>query len=354
MGAIQYDGTHSIDFFNLSESEALCHNSWDDFHLVPTSRPYVANASVNFQYVNLPNSNKRVDIPAANQRGMRSGDWEFLIDYDQWSDWATCYRALVSYFHGFKMAVRLKDHEYDRIYQGRIVVKSFAPGGDYSRITISYYFDNDIVDDPSSLNFVFNVWWIDWDGTIHSERIPWAGTPVPPSGTDDGDGYEDPEPVYDNTSYTKTFPTAIKITTKPSKLIYFDGDTINYSGIVVKAYKSNGELWSENSNYPNGIIPYSKLKFPTSIATTSYSEGTQTLGVFWSRPNDGKQLDDAFMVTVVKDHLTVIPEITVSNPTENGILTVIPEITVSNPTENGILTVCPVLSAYNYIPELSL
>ena len=303
MGAIQYDGTHSINFFNLSESEPLCHNSWTDFHLVPSKRPHVNNPSLNYQYASIPNSNTRKDVSAAYNRGQRNGEWEFYIDYDEWEDWATCYRAMVNYLHGFKMAVRLKDHEYDRMYEGRIVVKNYAPGNDYSKITLEYYFDNGYISDPSAMNFHFNVWWIDWDGMVRSENVPWGGTPSGPGSSGGGsggtDGYSDPGSIYDNTTLNETFPTSIKIITRPSVLSYYEGSAINYSGIVVSAFKSDGTLWSENSSYPNGAIPYAELRFPTSVASASNSEGTQLLGVFWSRPNDGEYLNDAFVVTVI-------------------------------------------------------
>lgn len=53
-------------------------------------------------------------------------------------------------------------------------------------------------------------------------------------------------------------PTEIRITTPPTKLIYADGETIDYTGIVVKAYYADSGEW--------GTVPYNELVFPVTTA----------------------------------------------------------------------------------------
>lgn len=55
-----------------------------------------------------------------------------------------------------------------------------------------------------------------------------------------------------------SFPVKIQIDTLPDKLEYEDGEKIDLTGIVVKAYKANGEVWT-SKDYPDGVIPVEKL-----------------------------------------------------------------------------------------------
>ena len=62
-------------------------------------------------------------------------------------------------------------------------------------------------------------------------------------------------------------PTEIRITTPPDMLIYEDKEHISFSGLVLTAYGSDGEIWT-NEQYPDGIIPLSDkyLFFPVATA----------------------------------------------------------------------------------------
>lgn len=64
---------------------------------------------------------------------------------------------------------------------------------------------------------------------------------------------------------TRKVPSYIRITTPPTKLEYTDGELIDYTGIVVKAYKKTTGLFTDES-YPDGIIPQSELEFPVKAA----------------------------------------------------------------------------------------
>lgn len=54
-------------------------------------------------------------------------------------------------------------------------------------------------------------------------------------------------------------PSSIRVVVPPSKTSYQGGETINYSGIVVKAYLESGEEW--------GTVPFNELIFPVSNAS---------------------------------------------------------------------------------------
>lgn len=86
---------------------------------------------------------------------------------------------------------------------------------------------------------------------------------------EDGEEYtwetvEDPE--TGETIVIKTpMPSGIQITTLPSDLDYTDGETIDFTGIVVKLKKYDGTVYTDE-NYPDGIIPFSELTFPVTVA----------------------------------------------------------------------------------------
>lgn len=57
-------------------------------------------------------------------------------------------------------------------------------------------------------------------------------------------------------------PTEIRVTTPPTKTTYTNGETIDYSGIVVHAYSATGQ--------DMGAVPFNELVFPV---TTAHADG---------------------------------------------------------------------------------
>lgn len=104
----------------------------------------------------------------------------------------------------------------------------------------------------------------------------------------DGDGDEATATVDPETGiivYTK-IPSSIEITTPPTKLTYTAGETIDFTGAVVKAYLETG---GEYGTVPNGEITLN----PTTAAIDS-----ETITVSWPRPGDGAILEATFTITV--------------------------------------------------------
>ena len=71
-------------------------------------------------------------------------------------------------------------------------------------------------------------------------------------------------------------PDSIRITTLPVKLIYDEGETINFTGMVVKAYK-NGEIWTGDGEYPGGVIPFGELTLPKTTVEAIKNAGEATI-----------------------------------------------------------------------------
>lgn len=151
--SVVYNGSHSIEING--------YNTWTHWHLVPASRPYVVPAPPNINIVQLPGTDKFIDLtdilPGGLTHQQRSGSWEFYIDHDKWGSWSVAYNTISDLLHGKKVTVRLVD-DLTRQYSGRISVQ-YSPDQNYSKIVLNYtlypsfeHNDNPIVDpsiDPS-------------------------------------------------------------------------------------------------------------------------------------------------------------------------------------------------------------
>ena len=72
-------------------------------------------------------------------------------------------------------------------------------------------------------------------------------------------------------------PATIVVDVPPTVTTYSDGETIDLTGMVVKAYLENGELWTDE-NHPDGIIPLSELMISPTIVDAGSSVGVYTDG----------------------------------------------------------------------------
>lgn len=83
--------------------------------------------------------------------------------------------------------------------------------------------------------------------------------------TEDDDGDDVAKTTDGGTTTEQKLPNSIVVDVPPTKTVYSDGQTIDYTGMVVKAYTRSGQLWTDAS-HPNGIIPISELTLPATIA----------------------------------------------------------------------------------------
>ena len=63
----------------------------------------------------------------------------------------------------------------------------------------------------------------------------------------------------------RELPTSIKITTPPTVISYLNGASIDFSGLIVKAYDGNGNLWTKDG-LVDGVVPTDQLIFPVQVA----------------------------------------------------------------------------------------
>lgn len=152
-------------------------NTWDDWHLIPTSRPKFNMPNVKTNYVDIPGGDGVLDLTTVLTGrpvyGNRQGSFEFLVmnDYGEWYD---RYSDIATYLHGKEFRAILDD-DPDYYYEGRFSVNEWKSDKDWSRITINYNvgpYKRSILSigdkwlwDP----FVFETY--EEDGVIHEESV---------------------------------------------------------------------------------------------------------------------------------------------------------------------------------------
>lgn len=74
-------------------------------------------------------------------------------------------------------------------------------------------------------------------------------------------------------------PDHIAVTTLPNQISYIDGETITYSGIVVKVYNASGQLL-DTPDRPGGVIAFRDLEF--TVTTADIDTQSLDIPVAWT------------------------------------------------------------------------
>lgn len=134
---------HSITFRKTVGSNIITKNTWDDWHLIPASRPLVNPPSVKTSYVDIPGGDGALDLTESlsgrAMYGNRSGSWDFYVDNDH-QDWTVLYSRIMEFLHGQTMEAVLED-DLAYYYEGRFSVNEWRSEKSYSRIIINYAVD---------------------------------------------------------------------------------------------------------------------------------------------------------------------------------------------------------------------
>lgn len=151
-----YDGNHSIRIgldplrVVTERDKRRYRNTWEDWCLIPTSRPYVVQPPPNEAYLDIPGMNGQYDITDKLHNyptyGMREGSWEFHIAHDKAAErlgvpedhvWHVLYEEIANYLHGQGLRCILEDDPW-WYYDGRFKINAFKSSKVYSTITIDY------------------------------------------------------------------------------------------------------------------------------------------------------------------------------------------------------------------------
>ena len=108
--SVIYDGSHSITFTTTDGLSSQ--NTWDQWFLIPTSRPTMSIPGAQNRFVEIPGMNGSYDLsdyltPDVTYSD-RSGSFEFIVDTDE-IDWRTAYQTIVIFLHGKRLRMILSD-----------------------------------------------------------------------------------------------------------------------------------------------------------------------------------------------------------------------------------------------------
>ncbi len=138
---------HSITF-DFGEKNKK--NTWDDWHLVPTSRPVFNPPAQKVKTIDIPGGDGVIDLSQALTGypvfQNRAGSFEFIVPngFEPWeagkieqTPWHSVYSEIMDLIHGQSLRAILED-DPEYFYEGRFTVNSWKSQKDWSRITIDY------------------------------------------------------------------------------------------------------------------------------------------------------------------------------------------------------------------------
>lgn len=116
-------------------------NTWEDWHLIPSSRPVIAQPSIAAKYIDIPGRDGSIDISdyLINQPvfGDRSGSIEFLVMNDSDYGLSLLRSKITTYLRGRKMKMVLED-DPKYYWEGRFNLSQWRSDPQWSRVTIDY------------------------------------------------------------------------------------------------------------------------------------------------------------------------------------------------------------------------
>ena len=145
-----YTEEHSISFGEIMTDSSIGNtvfgvlaNTWEDWHLIPSSRPAIVHPSIVTKYIDIPGSDGQLDLSeyltGKVNYGTRNGSLSFAVD-NYHEDWETIRQKMANFLHGKKIKMKLEDDQ-KYFYQGRFTVGNWESGSDHSSISISYVLD---------------------------------------------------------------------------------------------------------------------------------------------------------------------------------------------------------------------
>lgn len=149
-GEAWYEGAHSLTFSDGTKETSGSRtgylkglNTWDTWHLIPTSKPVVAGPEPKMNFIEIPGRHGALDLSTYLTGGMvfgqRTGSWEFIID-NGWEYWETTRQAIYEALHGKEFHVVLEDNPM-WYWLGRISISEYRPDASNNRVTLNYAFE---------------------------------------------------------------------------------------------------------------------------------------------------------------------------------------------------------------------
>ena len=119
-------------------------NTWDDWYLIPSSRPVVSPPIERTKFVTVPGRDGTLDYSQSVSRkpvfDNRTGKFEFYLENDipGW-DWETAYTTICETLKGKRVRMALEDNPA-HYYEGLLWVSQYKSDKGHSKITLEYTF----------------------------------------------------------------------------------------------------------------------------------------------------------------------------------------------------------------------
>lgn len=143
-----YEGKHSALFLNdaqfaelkSSGYKTLHNHTWEDWHLIPSSRPVIATPKIKEKNIDIPGAYGKIDLSEVLTGYVlydnRSGSLNFLVDNDH-VNWTTEHEMLAQALHGRRLKMILLD-DMEFYYEGRFSLNEWKSDPERSTIVINY------------------------------------------------------------------------------------------------------------------------------------------------------------------------------------------------------------------------
>lgn len=135
------------DYFNprrLFEDDIPgCVNTWDDWHLIPTSRPVFAYPERKEKIIDIPGSNGILDLSKSltnyTMYKNREGTLEFIVANHQWPSWINANSEIANFLSDEEFRIVLLD-DLSYFYEGTLEASDWKSNNDgtWSNITLKY------------------------------------------------------------------------------------------------------------------------------------------------------------------------------------------------------------------------
>lgn len=271
------------------------YNTWDVWHIVPSSRPTPTIPEAVTNFVEVPGRSGSLDLSETLTGhpvyGNRQISASFIL-YDQNRNWMSIYEDMVNKLHGRRMKIRLID-DPDWYYIGRVSVSNFASNSDYSSVDIEcecepYKYSDVIFEDiatfklsdliTSNLQLYFTEHSVPEEGEIN---IPTTLSDGSVFFTKDAPVKHRTNSIFEPTFYFESTNTAV-IDTLPYMFINTDFSTNHTMGMgyFTHGFTESGLIFSNEKGRgltQNVLVLSSPLADDFDIETSDWDDDTDYL-----------------------------------------------------------------------------
>lgn len=135
------------DYFNprrlFEDHIPGCVNTWDDWHLIPTSRPVFAYPERKEKIIDIPGSNGSLDLSKSltsySMYKNREGTLEFIVANNMWTRWIDANSEIANFLSDEEFCIVLLD-DLSYYYEGTLEASDWKSNNDgtWSNVTLKY------------------------------------------------------------------------------------------------------------------------------------------------------------------------------------------------------------------------